>query len=252
MKNGWSDADASQAIAQHAPRWGEDLAVRTYASRLLGGEKALVLHGGGNTSVKGEWVNVLGDRLPAIFVKASGWNLATIAPEGHSPLALTFLQRLQGLPELDDVEMVKLLRGNLLDPGAATPSIETLLHVFLPHKFIDHTHADAILTLSNQVGGERLLAEALGEEVILLPYVHPGFSLAKAVAEAFAKAPHSRGMVLMKHGLLTWGETAWESYAATVELVNRAEAFIAARLLLPPPPLDAVTVADAWVVPAFP
>ncbi|MEO5339862.1 MAG: bifunctional aldolase/short-chain dehydrogenase [Magnetococcus sp. MYC-9] len=244
MDNRWSAAEAAQFVFRYAPRWGEALALRTYSSRLLGGERALVLHGGGNTSVKGEWLNLLGEKIPAIFVKASGWNLAGIEPEGHSPLALDFLQRLQGLATLGDAEMVQALRANLLDPAAATPSIETLLHVFLPHTFIDHTHADAILTLTNQVGGAALIAEALGDEVIVLPYVHPGFALSLAVAEAFAKAPHSRAMVLMQHGLLTWGETAQESYAAMVALVNRAERFIAQRLHLPPP-VARVTLAEA-------
>ncbi len=246
MKNGWSEADASYFITQYAARWGVDLALRTYASRLLGAEKELVLHGGGNTSVKGEWTNILGEKIPALFVKASGWDLATLTPEGHSPLGLTFLQRLQGLPELSETAMVQVLRANLLDPSAATPSIETLLHAFLPHQFIDHTHADAILTLSNQAGGAALLAEALGEEVIILPYVHPGFALAQAVAEAFAQAPQSRGMVLMKHGLLTWGETAQEAYLVTVELVNRAEDYIAEQLIHPLPPVETVRMVEAW------
>ncbi|MBF0463367.1 MAG: bifunctional aldolase/short-chain dehydrogenase [Magnetococcales bacterium] len=245
MKNGWSDTDAAHFVTQYAPQWGTDLALRTYSSRLLGAEKELVLHGGGNTSVKTTWVNILGEKQPALFVKSSGWNLATITPEGHAPLALPFLQRLQSLPELNDADMVRVVRANRLDPDAATPSIEALLHAFLPAKFIDHTHADAILTLSNQVGGAQLLAEALGEEVIILPYIHPGFALAKAVAQAFAQAPASRGMVLMHHGLLTWGETAEAAYAATVSLVNRAEAFIAQRLVGSPPSVARVTVAEA-------
>lgn len=245
MKNGWSPADAAQCVAQYGSQWGETLALRTYVSRLLGAQKGLVLHGGGNTSVKSSWVNMLGEEVPAIYVKASGWNLATIEPSGHAPLAYPFLQRLQTLPQLSDADMVQVLRANRLDPESATPSIESLLHTFLPPKWIDHTHADAILTLTNQVGGEQLVAEALGGDVIILPYVHPGFELAKAVAEAFAKAPHSQGMVLMKHGLLTWGESAQISYERTVELVNRAEAFIAQRMA-PLSPLEAVAVEAAW------
>lgn len=246
MKNRWSEEKAAHFIAQYAPRWGEDLALRTYSSRLLGEEKALVLHGGGNTSVKGAFSNVLGKKVPAIFVKASGWNLDNIRPEGHAALDLTFLQSLQTLSTMDEATMVRTLRANLFDPEAATPSIETLLHAFLPKKFIDHTHADAILTLTNQQDGERLIAEALGTEIIILPYVHPGFSLAQAVAQAFAKAPKSRGMVLMKHGLLTWGETAREAYEATIQWVNQAEAYIAQKVAPPPlRPPDSV-VAQAW------
>lgn len=236
MKNRWSEEEASRFIARYAPLWGEDLALRTYVSRLLGEEKALVLHGGGNTSVKGETINVLGENVPTIFVKASGWDLASIEPEGHSALDLTPLQRLQDLSVMDGTTMVRLLRTHRLDPDAATPSIETLLHVFLPYKFVDHTHADAILALTNQHGGDLLVAEALGADIIILSYVHPGFSLAQAVVQALAKAPHSRGMVLMKHGLLTWGETAQASYDATVQIVNQAEAFIAQKVTQRPSP----------------
>ncbi|MBF0400837.1 MAG: bifunctional aldolase/short-chain dehydrogenase [Magnetococcales bacterium] len=245
MENRWSTTDAAQALTRDTPRWGADLALRTYASRLLGAEKSLVLHGGGNTSVKSVWTNLLGEAEPALYVKASGWNLATMEPGGHAPLALPFLQRLQSLPHLGDADMVQVLRAHRLEPDAATPSIESLLHAFLPPKWIDHTHADAILTLTNQEGGRALIAEALGPDVIILPYVHPGFALAKAVAEAFAQAPHSRGMVLMKHGLLTWGESAQESYQRTIELVSQAEAFIASRMQPQPPP-DATAVTAAW------
>lgn len=246
MKNLWSEDDAAHFVTRYAPLWGEDLALRTYSSRLLGREKALVLHGGGNTSVKGETLNILGETVPAIFVKASGYNLADITPEGHSALNLAFLKQLQILPVLDETSMSRELRANLFNPAAATPSIETLLHAFLPQKFIDHTHADAILTLTNQHGGDRLIREALGTDVILLSYVHPGFSLAQAVAQAFAKAPQSRGMVLMKHGLLTWGETAKEAYDTTLQLVNQAEAFIAQNVAPKPPPAPDSLVIEAW------
>lgn len=237
MKNLWSEAEASLFVARYAPLCGEDLALRTYSSRLLGQDKRLVLHGGGNTSVKGETVNILGTLVPTLYVKASGWNLDSIEPEGHSALDWGFLKQLHTLSALDEAAMATVLRANLLDPMAATPSIETLLHAFLPHKFIDHTHADAILILSNQPDGARLLAEALGPDVIILPYVHPGFSLAQAVAQAFAKAPQSRGMVLMKHGLLTWGATARQSYEATWQLVNEAEAYSAKKVAPPRPPV---------------
>lgn len=246
MKNRWSEEEASQFVARYEPVWGKTLALRTYSSRLLGMEKALVLHGGGNTSAKEEVVNILGNKIPAIFVKASGWNLDNIEPAGHSALDLNFLQQLQALPALNESTTTKVLRANLLDPAAATPSIETLLHAFLPHKYIDHTHADAILTLTNQHGGDRLIAEALGGDVITLSYVHPGFSLAQAVAQAFAKAPQSKGMVLMKHGLLTWGESAKEAYDRTIQLVNQAEAYIAHRVAAPPPPAPHTTVIEAW------
>ncbi len=229
MENRWSEEEAGQFVKRHANQWGEELALRTYGSRLLGREKSLVLHGGGNTSVKGVFTDILGKPVPAIFIKGSGCDLATIEPSDHPGLNLDYLKQLRSLPGMDDRTMVNLLRTHLFDARSPTPSIEALLHVFLPHKFIDHTHADAILTLSNQKEGERLLIEALGPGVIILPYVHPGFALAKAAAQAFAGAPKSRAMVLMKHGLITWGEKARESYGATIDLVGRAERFIARK-----------------------
>ena len=229
MENRWSEEYAGKFINLYTNQWGEDLALRTYSGRLLGMDKSLVLHGGGNTSVKGVFTDILGNPVPAIYIKASGWDLASIRPEGQPALNLEYLTQLRALPGMNDVTMANVLRSQLLDARSPSPSIEALLHVFLPQKFIDHTHADAILTLSNQAGGEGLLREALGKGVIVLPYVHPGYALAKAAAEAFAKAPESRAMVLMKHGLVTWGESARESYEATIELVTLAEQFITRR-----------------------
>lgn len=229
MENKWSEAKASEFIARYGGQWGEDLALRTYTGRLIGAEKELVLHGGGNTSVKGTFTNILGKRTPAIFVKASGHGLAHIEPGGHSGLDLEYLQQLRTLPDLADDTMVNELRTHLFDAQAATPSIESLMHAFLPPKYIDHTHADAVLALTNQPGGERIVRDALGGDVIILEYVKPGFTLAKAAATAFEAHPMSKGMVLMKHGLLTWGETARESYQRTIELVTRAEEYLARK-----------------------
>src|SRR5215471_11332593 len=185
MQNRWSDDEASRLVAEYAPQWGEDLALRTYSSRLLGAEERLVLHGGGNTSVKGYATSVLGEQIPALYVKASGYNLADIGPEGHSGVDLEFLQRLRVLPDLSDAVMADQFRTHLFNPHAAMPSLETLAHAFLPHKFIDHTHADAILALTNQTEGEKHVREALGDSVLILDYVRPGFNLAKAAAEAY-------------------------------------------------------------------
>lgn len=245
MKNRWSDQEAAVHLQQYAPRWGEALALRTYSSRLLGADKGLVLQGGGNTSVKGVVNTILGHQVEAIFVKASGWDLETIEPEGHPALDLAYLRQFRSLLAMDDAVMVNELRTHLFDAEAATPSIEALLHVFLPHTFIDHSHADAILTLTNQQDGVRLLREALGDDVLILPYVHPGFALAKAVAELYATAPNCRAMVLMQHGLITWGSTAKDSYAATIELVTLAEAFIARRSRGWKRPVSRTTVAAA-------
>ncbi|MEO5330750.1 MAG: bifunctional aldolase/short-chain dehydrogenase [Magnetococcus sp. YQC-5] len=245
MKNRWSDHEASLFLQEHAPRWGQELAIRTYASRLLGAEKALVLHGGGNTSVKGCINNILGKSVDVIFVKASGWNLETIEPAGHPALDLAYLRSLRVLPGMDDATMVNELRTHLFRADAATPSIEALLHAFLPHPFIDHTHADAILTLTNQQNGMRLIREALGETIPILPYVHPGFALAKAVADLHDATPGCQAMVLMHHGLITWGATAKESYSITIDLVTLAEELIAKRSRTPKSLRRLTTLASA-------
>lgn len=221
MKGRWSDDAAGQAVAGGDGR--EWLALRAYSGRLLGSEPQLVLHGGGNTSVKGVVTNVFGECVPAIFVKASGYDLGTIGPEGHPPLDLEYLRRLRQLPDLADEEMRNQLRTHLFRFEDPTPSIEALAHAFLPPRFIDHTHADAILALTNQPDGADVVREALGGDVIVLPYVRPGFLLAKAAADAFDRQPGARAMVWLHHGLLTWADSARESYEATIELVTRAE-----------------------------
>ena len=233
MQNRWRDEEAAQFVEKYGARWGEDLALRTYASRLLGAEEGLVLHGGGNASVKGMHTNLLGERVPAIYVKASGYNMAAIEPDGHPGLDLEYLRKLRALPELSDAQMRDEFRTHLLNAHAPTPSLESLVHAFLPPKYIDHTHADAILTLTNQTRGEELVREALGDEVIVLEYVRPGFQLAKAAAAAFEANPGRKAMVWMRHGLLTWGETARESYDTMIELVSRVEEFLAKRAAKP-------------------
>jgi len=227
MKNAWSKAESSEFIAKYGDRWGESLALRTYSSQLLGAEKTLVLHGGGNTSVKDNFVDVLGRVVPGIFVKASGHDLATIEPEGHVAIRLGDLCALRDLPELSDKLMVNEIRTKLFDATAPTPSIEALMHAFIPSQYVDHTHADAILALTNQPNGRHIVRQALGKDVIVVDYFRPGFELAKAAAHAFELEPKSRAMVLMKHGLVTWGETARESYERTVNIVTQAEEYLA-------------------------
>ena len=233
MQDRWSDDEACRFVAEYAPQWGEDLALRTYSSRLLGAEERLVLHGGGNTSVKSYATSVLGEQIPALYIKASGYNLADISPDGHSGVDLEFLKRLRVLQELSDVLMADQCRAHLFNPHAATPSLETLAHAFLPPKFIDHTHANAILALTNQTDGEKHVRQALGDSVLILDYVRAGFELAKAAAEAYESRPGSKAMVWMRHGLVTWGATAHESYQATIELVTRAEQYLAERATRP-------------------
>jgi len=223
MENKWSDEEASRFVSLYAGEWSEDLALRTYAGRLIGAESDLVLHGGGNTSVKSAVENALGEKVTALFVKASGCDLASADPAAYTPLDLGYLLRLRALDDLSDERMLEELMTHRLRADADAPSIEALLHAFIPAKYIDHTHADSILALTNRRGGEEVVREALGDGVIVLPYVRPGFALARRAAEAFERSPGCSGVVLVKHGLLTWGESARESYERTIALVTRAE-----------------------------
>jgi len=229
MQSRWLQEEADQFLSEYGTEWGEDLALRTYSARLLGADSNLVLHGGGNTSVKTLYTNLLGELIPAIFVKGSGHDLATIEPSGHAGLELDHLLRLRKLRELNDDAMVKEIRSRLLDYRSPNPSIETLVHAFLPAKFIDHTHADAILGLTNQVEGKELVKAAFGDEVVIIDYVKPGFDLALATVEAAEALPEAKAAVWMLHGLVTWGETAGEAYETTIRLVTRAEEFLAQR-----------------------
>lgn len=227
MKSKWSDAELSGLITEYGGQFEEDRIVRTYSSRLIGSENELVLHGGGNTSVKTTITNVLGKRVEAVCVKASGADLSTIDPAGHTAMDLHYLRWLQELDELSDEAMVNELNTHRFDANAPTASIEALMHAFLSAKYVDHTHADSILALSNRPDGADIVKDALGERVIVLDYVKPGFALAKSVASAYYASPQAQGMVLLKHGLVTWGNDARESYEKTISLVNQAEEYLA-------------------------
>jgi rhamnose utilization protein RhaD (predicted bifunctional aldolase and dehydrogenase) len=227
MESRWSDAKAAEYTERYGPRWGEDLALRTYLGALIGSEDRLVLHGGGNNSVKTTSKNILGEIRSIIFVKASGLNMATIEPEGYTALDLEYLKKLRSLPDLTDEDMRNEFQTHLCNSRASAPSIETLAHAFIPKKFIDHTHADAILTLTNQPEGEKLVREALGPDVLILDYITPGFKLAQAAAAIFEGNPGTKAMVWMRHGLVSWGETARESYGTTVSVISRAEDYVA-------------------------
>lgn len=229
MRDRWSPAEAARALERWGPRWGEALALRTYASRLLGAEPALVIAGGGNTSVKVSEPDCFGAARAVLRVKASGRDLATIEPDGHVAVELEHLRRLRALDTLDDATLLAELRRARLDPDAPDPSIEAAMHAWCPGRYVDHTHAEAVLVLSNRDGGEALLAEALGEAVLVIPYAAPGAALARLAAAALEARPAAQGMVWMHHGVLTWGESARESYRRMIELVGRAEAYLAAR-----------------------
>jgi rhamnose utilization protein RhaD (predicted bifunctional aldolase and dehydrogenase)/NAD(P)-dependent dehydrogenase (short-subunit alcohol dehydrogenase family) len=205
------------------------VALRTFSSRLLGADPELVMWGGGNTSVKDQVVDLHGDFVSALFVKGSGWDLATLEPAGLTPVDLEWCRRLRALPELADEDMVDTLRTHRLRGDAPDPSIETLLHAFLPHAFVDHSHADAILGLTNRRDGARHVREALGERVVVVPYVKPGFDLSRVAADWYDSDPDCVGLVLLHHGLFTFGPTAEISYRRHVELVTAAERYLDAR-----------------------
>ncbi|HEX6980424.1 MAG TPA: bifunctional aldolase/short-chain dehydrogenase [Alphaproteobacteria bacterium] len=225
MKNLWSDKDAEAAVEKYAKQGvNRDLALRTYTTRLLGGVPELVLHGGGNTSVKTHMKDTLGEDVEVLCVKGSGWDMAVIEPQGLPAVRLEPLRKLYALDRLSDEDMVNFQRCNLLDAAAPNPSVETLFHAFLPHKFIDHTHANAVLALSDQPNGAELCREVYGDRVAIVDYVMPGFALAKMAAEAQKKMPQAEGLILLKHGIFSWGDTAKEAYDRMIELVSLAEA----------------------------
>ncbi len=230
MNNRWTDKGASEAIDRWAGLHGEPFAQRLYTARLIGSDPDLVLHGGGNVSLKQPLRTILGEQIEALHIKASGRDLATIEPSGMPAVDLDHLRRLRNVPTLTDAEMVNQIRTHLFDAAAPTPSIETLLHAFLPHRFVDHSHADSILVLTNQPGGESLIREALGERVAIVPYVRPGFDLAKVVADACESDPSIEGVVLLHHGLITFADDARTSYERHISIVDACEQFIKTRV----------------------
>ncbi len=230
MKSRWSDADAADFIKRYAEKGvGAELALRTYTTRLLGGDPKLVLHGGGNTSVKTRARDLLGEDVDVICVKGSGWDMGNIEPQGLPAVKLAELRRLRPLTRLSDEDMVNFQRINLLDSTAPNPSVETLLHAFLPHKFIDHTHSTAVLAITDRPDGEALAREIYGKRVAYVPYTIPGFALAKSVAEIFDKNPDVEGLVLLRHGIFTFSDDAKTAYERMIEFVTMAEERVAAN-----------------------
>ena len=223
MKNLWISSDAA--------RFRGDLAQRVYSSRLLGSDASLVLHGGGNTSVKTLERNVFGDEEAILRIKGSGWDLASIEAGGFSPCRMAHLLRLAGLESLTDLRMASELKGCMTDPSAPSPSVEAILHAVLPAKFVDHTHADSLISISNTPGGEARVRGVYGDRAAVVPYVMPGFKLARACAvQLLGGMPAGAiGVVLMNHGLISFGGSAEESYARMIELVTLAEEHLAAR-----------------------
>jgi len=224
MQSGWSDKDAQDFVTRYAPKGvNEDLALRTYTTRLLGSDPKMVLHGGGNTSVKTTVKDQLGEDVEVICIKGSGWDMGVIEPVGLPAVRLAPLHKLRKLDRLSDEDMVNYQRINLLDSTSPNPSVETLLHAFLPHKFIDHVHSTAVLALTDQPDNKALVQEVYGDRVAYVPYTIPGFALAKAVAEVFDKNPNVEGLVLLQHGIFTMGDTAAQAYGRMIEFVTMAE-----------------------------
>jgi len=223
MKNLWNDAEAA--------RYPGELALRVYTSRLLGRDKSLVLHGGGNTSVKLSARNVIGENEDILYVKGSGWDLETIEEAGFSPVRLQPLLKLARLEALSDPQMVNELATSMVRASAPAPSVETILHALLPHRYVDHTHADAVLSVTNTADGAARVREIYGERVVVIPYVMPGFELAQCCAALYPREsrPGTIGMVLMNHGIFSFGASARESYERMIELVQAAEDYLASR-----------------------
>lgn len=225
MQNRWNESQAKATIKQYKNA-SEDVALRVYTSRLIGIDPTLVLHGGGNTSVKSITKNAIGEKINVLYVKGSGWDLDTLEPPGLPGVKLDNLIKLKNLNFLSDEDMVNEQRINLLDAASPNPSVETLLHAFLPHKFIDHSHADAILVIANQPNAKMLCEKIYGETMGIVPYIMPGFDLAKAAAAVYENNPQVKGLILINHGLFTFGDTAKESYDCHIDAVQQAENYI--------------------------
>ena len=228
MKSAWVDRDAQAMVAEGAAAGiDRDFALRIYTTRLLGRDPKLVLHGGGNTSLKTRMRDRLGDDVEVLRVKGSGADMAAIEPAGFSAVRLLPMRKLRALETIGDIDLVAVERANLIDAAAPNPSVEMMLHAFLPHKFVDHTHANAVLSIIDQPDGARKCAGVFGGRLGFVPYVMPGFGLAKTAIEVFEKTKPSDGLILSKHGIVTYGEDAREAYERMIEMVSLAEAFIA-------------------------
>ena len=220
MKNLWSDADSTL--------FEGELALRVYTSRLLGQDSTLVLHGGGNTSVKISKSNIVGNQEEILYVKGSGWDLEFIESAGFSPVRMNHMLSLAKLDYLSDPQMVNELKTQLTNATSPAPSVETILHAILPFKYVDHTHADAVVTITNTTAGEDRIREIYGDRVVIIPYVMPGFDLAKDVARIFSEqsTDKTEGIILMNHGIFSFGGNAKESYDRMISLVNEAESYL--------------------------
>ncbi len=229
MESTYSEVEAEKFV-KHYPDVTRALALRTYTSRLMGADPNLVLHGGGNTSVKVRQKNILGEEQEVLFVKGSGVDLVDIEPDDFVALDLAFIRKLRTLESLEDEEMENQMQIHKLHISPLNPSVEALLHAFLPHRYVDHTHADSVLVLANQTEGPDLIHKALGPGVGVLPYIMSGLPLAKAVAAQYEKHRELEAIVIVNHGIFTFAENAETSYERMINFVKRAEAFITHKI----------------------
>jgi rhamnose utilization protein RhaD (predicted bifunctional aldolase and dehydrogenase)/NAD(P)-dependent dehydrogenase (short-subunit alcohol dehydrogenase family) len=220
MQNLWS--------VKEAKNYDDDLALRVFTSKLLGRDSSLVLHGGGNTSVKIIEKNIVNLEEEILYIKGSGWDLEFIEKAGFSPVRMNHMLNLSKLDSLSDPQMVNELKTQLTNASSPSPSVETILHAALPYKFVDHTHADAVVTITNTLTGEDRIREIYGDRVVIIPYVMPGFDLAKEVVRIFSEqsSDKTEGMILMNHGIFSFGEDAKESYDRMISLVSEAEDYL--------------------------
>ena len=226
MNNAWIETEANDFIKTHGSEWGNEIALLAYATRLVGSQPDLAMHGGGNTSLKGTVTTLAGDDVAALFVKASGVAMDTITPSGFVCLDHAYLKKLRTVSSLTDEIMAGEFRMRMLKPGDALPSIETLMHAFIDRTAVVHTHPTAILTLTNRSRGEETIGAALGGGVGVVPYVSSGLALGRAVADELDRGKDNPAIVVMHHGLITWGASPKQAYDNTIEMVNRAEDYI--------------------------
>ena len=224
MKNKWNSIEEKKNIKKYKNNHiSKDLALRIYTTHLLGREKTLVLHGGGNTSLKTTSKNIFNKKIDIMHIKGSGWDMGSIEYPGLPAVELNPLRATLNLKKLNDFDMVNLQRKCLLNSSSPNPSVETLLHAFLPHTYVDHTHASAILSLIDQPNNIKICQDAFGDNVGIVPYVIPGFELAKIAYKVYTQNPKVIGLILLKHGIFTFGNSAKESYDRMIKLVSIAE-----------------------------
>ncbi len=224
MKNNWSSSEAKKYINNYKKiGHSKDMALRVYTTRLLGRNSELVLHGGGNTSVKTKIKDLDGKTYEVLCVKGSGWDMAEIEPEGLPAVKLQPLLALKNKKNLSDEDMVAYQKRNLLDIKSPNPSVETFLHAFLPFKFVDHTHSDAIMNITNRPNGLNFCKKIFGKKVSIVPYVMPGFGLAKKINEVYSSNPNIECLILLNHGIFTFANDAKKSYDLMIKYVSKAE-----------------------------